>query len=91
MLEIFLYFGFFIVYVVKLLIIFFYMWLLDIYGEVYYSMCMFLVGILLKMGVYGLICINMELLFYVYYLFLFWFGTASRKFRCEAACRRVKI
>lgn len=70
--EILFYFGFFIVYVVKLLIIFLYMWLLDIYGEVYYSICMFLVGILLKMGVYGLIWINMELLFYVYYLFFFW-------------------
>lgn len=71
-LEIILYFGFFIVYVVKLLIIFLYMWLLDIYGEVYYSICMFLVGILLKMGVYGFIWINMELLFYVYFIFFFW-------------------
>lgn len=54
-LEILFYIGFFIVFVVKLLIIFLYIWLLDIYGEVYYSICMFLVGILLKMGVYGLV------------------------------------
>lgn len=71
-LEIIFYIGFFIVFVVKLFIIFLYIWLLDIYGEVYYSICMFLVGILLKMGVYGLIWINMELLFYVYFIFFFW-------------------
>lgn len=71
-LEIIFYIGFFIVFVVKLLIIFLYIWLLDIYGEVYYSICMFLVGILLKMGVYGLVWINMEFLFCVYFIFFFW-------------------
>nr|QUS62726.1 NADH dehydrogenase subunit 4 [Fritillaria taipaiensis] len=61
-LEIIFYFGFLIVYAVKSPIIPLHTWLPDTHGEAHYSTCMLLAGILLKMGAYGLIRINMELL-----------------------------
>nr|YP_009517017.1 NADH dehydrogenase subunit 4 [Cabomba furcata]AYE68040.1 NADH dehydrogenase subunit 4 [Cabomba furcata] len=61
-LEILFYFGFLIAYAVKSPIIPLHTWLPDTHGEAHYSTCMLLAGILLKMGAYGLIRINMELL-----------------------------
>ncbi|KAJ1283740.1 hypothetical protein BS78_03G149400 [Paspalum vaginatum] len=61
-LEILLYFGFLIAYAVKLPTIPLYTWLPDTHGEAHYSTCTLLARILLKMGAYGLIRINMELL-----------------------------
>ena len=61
-LEIILYFGFLIAYTVKLPVIPLHTWLPDTHGEAHYSTCMLLAGILLKMGAYGLIRVNMELL-----------------------------
>ncbi|KAG6540184.1 hypothetical protein Mapa_018475 [Marchantia paleacea] len=61
-LEIIVYLSFLIAYAVKLPIIPFHTWLPDTHGEAHYSTCMLLAGILLKMGAYGLIRINMELL-----------------------------
>nr|MBN8156767.1 NADH-quinone oxidoreductase subunit M [Vibrio vulnificus] len=61
-LEILFYIGFFIAFAVKLPIIPLHTWLPDTHGEAHYSTCMLLAGILLKMGAYGLIRINMELL-----------------------------
>lgn len=61
-LEIPIYLSFLIAYGVKLPIIPFHTWLPDTHGEAHYSTCMLLAGILLKMGAYGLIRINMELL-----------------------------
>nr|QUI76245.1 NADH dehydrogenase subunit 4 [Polyalthiopsis verrucipes] len=61
-LEIILYFGFFIAYAVKSPSLPLHTWLPDAHGEAHYSTCMLLAGILLKMGAYGLIRINMELL-----------------------------
>ena len=46
----------------KLSAIPFHTWLPDTHGEAHYSTCMLLAGILLKMGGYGLIRINMDLL-----------------------------
>nr|YP_009863015.1 NADH dehydrogenase ND4 subunit [Anthoceros punctatus]YP_009863105.1 NADH dehydrogenase ND4 subunit [Anthoceros agrestis]QKD76470.1 NADH dehydrogenase ND4 subunit [Anthoceros punctatus]QKD76560.1 NADH dehydrogenase ND4 subunit [Anthoceros agrestis] len=71
-LEIILYLGFFIAYAVKLLMIPLHTWLPDTHGEVYYSTCMLLAGILLKMGGYGSIRINMELLSHAYSIFVLW-------------------
>jgi NAD(P)H-quinone oxidoreductase subunit 4 len=62
MLEITFYIGFLIAYAIKLPIIPLHTWLPDTHGEAHYSTCMLLAGILLKMGAYGLIRINMELL-----------------------------
>nr|YP_009032918.1 NADH-plastoquinone oxidoreductase subunit 4 [Diplopterygium glaucum]AHA59704.1 NADH-plastoquinone oxidoreductase subunit 4 [Diplopterygium glaucum] len=61
-LEVIIYLGFLIAYAVKLPILPFHTWLPDTHGEAHYSTCMLLAGILLKMGGYGLIRINMELL-----------------------------
>nr|YP_010419677.1 NADH-plastoquinone oxidoreductase subunit 4 [Laportea mooreana]USG53378.1 NADH-plastoquinone oxidoreductase subunit 4 [Laportea mooreana] len=61
-LEILFYIGFFIAFAVKLPIIPLHTWLPDTHGEAHYSTCMLLAGILLKMGAYGLVRINMELL-----------------------------
>ncbi|KAJ1253669.1 hypothetical protein BS78_K210800 [Paspalum vaginatum] len=71
-LEILLYFGFLIAYAVKLPIIPLHTWLPDTHGEAHYSTCMLLAGILLKMGAYGLIRINMELLPHAHCLFSPW-------------------
>nr|QWW93071.1 NADH-plastoquinone oxidoreductase subunit 4 [Cyathodium smaragdinum] len=60
-LEIIIYLSFLIAYAVKLPIIPLHTWLPDTHGEAHYSTCMLLAGILLKMGAYGLIRINMEL------------------------------
>jgi NAD(P)H-quinone oxidoreductase subunit 4 len=68
-LEILLYFGFLIAYAIKLPIIPLHTWLPDTHGEAHYSTCMILTGILLKMGAYSLIRINMELLAHAHYLF----------------------
>nr|UVH66241.1 NADH-plastoquinone oxidoreductase subunit 4 [Eriocaulon alpestre] len=79
-LEILLYFGFLIAYGVKLPIIPLHTWLPDTHGEAHYSTCMLLAGILLKMGAYGLIRINMELLPHAHYVFSPWLviiGTAQ--------------
>nr|YP_009547694.1 NADH-plastoquinone oxidoreductase subunit 4 [Antrophyum semicostatum]AYW16297.1 NADH-plastoquinone oxidoreductase subunit 4 [Antrophyum semicostatum] len=61
-LEVLIYVGFFIAYAVKLPIFPFHTWLPDTHGEAHYSTCMLLAGVLLKMGGYGLIRINLELL-----------------------------
>nr|YP_009537423.1 NADH dehydrogenase subunit 4 [Dioscorea preussii]AYM33520.1 NADH dehydrogenase subunit 4 [Dioscorea preussii] len=71
-LEIIFYFGFLIAYAVKLPIIPLHTWLPDTHGEAHYSTCMLLAGILLKMGAYGLIRINMELLPRAHSLFSPW-------------------
>nr|YP_010459875.1 NADH-plastoquinone oxidoreductase subunit 4 [Gymnospermium scipetarum]YP_010459962.1 NADH-plastoquinone oxidoreductase subunit 4 [Gymnospermium smirnowii]UUC03845.1 NADH-plastoquinone oxidoreductase subunit 4 [Gymnospermium scipetarum]UUC03932.1 NADH-plastoquinone oxidoreductase subunit 4 [Gymnospermium scipetarum]UUC04019.1 NADH-plastoquinone oxidoreductase subunit 4 [Gymnospermium smirnowii] len=71
-LEILFYFGFFIAYAVKLPIIPLHTWLPDTHGEAHYSTCMLLAGILLKMGAYGLIRINMELLPHAHSIFSPW-------------------
>nr|YP_010901481.1 NADH dehydrogenase subunit 4 [Crassula socialis]YP_010901566.1 NADH dehydrogenase subunit 4 [Crassula tecta]YP_011004015.1 NADH dehydrogenase subunit 4 [Crassula mesembrianthemopsis]WIL07060.1 NADH dehydrogenase subunit 4 [Crassula socialis]WIL07145.1 NADH dehydrogenase subunit 4 [Crassula tecta]WPS93193.1 NADH dehydrogenase subunit 4 [Crassula mesembrianthemopsis] len=61
-LEIIVYILFLIAFAVKLPIIPLHTWLPDTHGEAHYSTCMLLAGILLKMGAYGLVRINMELL-----------------------------
>nr|YP_009258643.1 subunit 4 of NADH-plastoquinone oxidoreductase [Coleochaete scutata]ANI25660.1 subunit 4 of NADH-plastoquinone oxidoreductase [Coleochaete scutata] len=61
-LEIILYIGFLIAYCIKLPALPLHTWLPDTHGEAHYSTCMLLAGILIKMGGYGLIRINMELL-----------------------------
>lgn len=71
-LEIILYLGFFIAYAVKLPIFPLHTWLPDTHGEAHYSTCMLLAGILLKMGGYGIIRINMELLPHAHSIFAPW-------------------
>jgi NAD(P)H-quinone oxidoreductase subunit 4 len=71
-LEIIIYLSFILAYAVKLPIIPFHTWLPDTHGEAHYSTCMLLAGILLKMGAYGLIRINMELLPHAHSLFAPW-------------------
>nr|YP_010570914.1 NADH-plastoquinone oxidoreductase subunit 4 [Impatiens platysepala]UZG90776.1 NADH-plastoquinone oxidoreductase subunit 4 [Impatiens platysepala] len=61
-LEIIFYIGFFIAFAVKSPIIPLHTWLPNTHGDAHYSTCMLLAGILLKMGAYGLIRINMEFL-----------------------------
>nr|YP_010241409.1 NdhD [Limonium tetragonum]YP_010241492.1 NdhD [Limonium bicolor]YP_010997483.1 NADH-plastoquinone oxidoreductase subunit 4 [Limonium franchetii]QKN99021.1 NADH-plastoquinone oxidoreductase subunit 4 [Limonium sinense]USS60601.1 NADH-plastoquinone oxidoreductase subunit 4 [Limonium aureum]QTH79372.1 NdhD [Limonium tetragonum]QTH79455.1 NdhD [Limonium bicolor]QUB07516.1 NADH-plastoquinone oxidoreductase subunit 4 [Limonium bicolor] len=71
-LEIIFYIGFLIAFAVKLPIIPLHTWLPDTHGEAHYSTCMLLAGILLKMGAYGLVRINMELLPHAHSLFSPW-------------------
>nr|WAN75884.1 NADH dehydrogenase subunit 4 [Cypripedium flavum]WAN75960.1 NADH dehydrogenase subunit 4 [Cypripedium flavum] len=71
-LEIIFYFGFLIAYAVKSPMIPLHTWLPDTHGEAHYSTCMLLAGILLKMGAYGLIRINMELLAHAHSRFSPW-------------------
>nr|UWM16240.1 NADH-plastoquinone oxidoreductase subunit 4 [Arnebia euchroma]UWM17530.1 NADH-plastoquinone oxidoreductase subunit 4 [Arnebia euchroma] len=71
-LEIIFYIGFFIAFAVKLPIIPLHTWLPDTHGEAHYSTCMLLAGILLKMGAYGLVRINMELLPHAHSIFAPW-------------------
>nr|YP_009581661.1 NADH-plastoquinone oxidoreductase subunit 4 [Glaucidium palmatum]QBK49898.1 NADH-plastoquinone oxidoreductase subunit 4 [Glaucidium palmatum] len=71
-LEIIFYFGFLIAYAVKSPIIPLHTWLPDTHGEAHYSTCMLLAGILLKMGAYGLVRINMELLTHAHSIFSPW-------------------
>eukprot|EP00897_Mesotaenium_endlicherianum_P001214 jgi/Mesen1/111/ME1122523C07622 len=71
-LEVLLYFGFLITYAVKLPAFPLHTWLPDTHGEAHYSTCMLLAGILLKMGGYGLIRLNMELLSHAHSLFAPW-------------------
>nr|QYF09382.1 NADH dehydrogenase subunit 4 [Dianthus juniperinus subsp. kavusicus] len=71
-LEIILYIGFFIAFAIKLPIIPLHTWLPDTHGEAHYSTCMLLAGILLKMGAYGLVRINMELLPHAHSIFSPW-------------------
>nr|YP_009924507.1 NADH-plastoquinone oxidoreductase subunit 4 [Styrax faberi]QNH68263.1 NADH-plastoquinone oxidoreductase subunit 4 [Styrax faberi]QUT09374.1 NADH-plastoquinone oxidoreductase subunit 4 [Styrax faberi] len=71
-LEIIFYIGFFIAFAVKLPIIPLHTWLPDTHGEAHYSTCMLLAGILLKMGAYGLVRINMELLTHAHSIFSPW-------------------
>ena len=61
-LELLLYSGFLIAYAVKLPAFPLHTWLPDTHGEAHYSTCMLLAGILLKMGGYALIRINMDML-----------------------------
>nr|AWI71028.1 NADH dehydrogenase subunit 4 [Thevetia peruviana] len=68
-LEIIFYIGFVIAFAIKLPIIPLHTWLPDTHGEAHYSTCMLLAGILLKMGAYGLVRINIELLSHAHYLF----------------------
>jgi len=71
-LEIIFYIGFLIAFAVKSPIIPLHTWLPDTHGEAHYSTCMLLAGILLKMGAYGLVRINMELLPHAHSLFSPW-------------------
>nr|QWK47137.1 NADH-plastoquinone oxidoreductase subunit 4 [Aphananthe aspera] len=71
-LEMLFYIGFFIAFAVKSPIIPLHTWLPDTHGEAHYSTCMLLAGILLKMGAYGLVRINMELLPHAHSLFSPW-------------------
>nr|YP_009827209.1 NADH-plastoquinone oxidoreductase subunit 4 [Podocarpus neriifolius]YP_010355119.1 NADH-plastoquinone oxidoreductase subunit 4 [Podocarpus macrophyllus]WEF49925.1 NADH-plastoquinone oxidoreductase subunit 4 [Podocarpus macrophyllus var. maki]QIU83743.1 NADH-plastoquinone oxidoreductase subunit 4 [Podocarpus neriifolius]UOK15678.1 NADH-plastoquinone oxidoreductase subunit 4 [Podocarpus macrophyllus]WDR39319.1 NADH-plastoquinone oxidoreductase subunit 4 [Podocarpus macrophyllus] len=71
-LEIVFYLGFFIAYAIKLPVFPLHTWLPDTHGEAHYSTCMLLAGVLLKMGGYGLIRINMELLPHAHSLFSPW-------------------
>nr|YP_009925431.1 NADH dehydrogenase subunit D [Lomatogonium perenne]QNH70595.1 NADH dehydrogenase subunit D [Lomatogonium perenne] len=76
-LEILFYIGFFIAFAVKSPIIPLHTWLPDTHGEAHYSTCMLLAGILLKMGAYGLVRINMEFFFHAHYLFSSWLVIAG--------------
>nr|YP_010403622.1 NADH-plastoquinone oxidoreductase subunit 4 [Odontochilus yakushimensis]UQW83398.1 NADH-plastoquinone oxidoreductase subunit 4 [Odontochilus yakushimensis] len=71
-LEIIFYFSFLIAYAVKSPMIPLHKWLPDTHGEAHYSTCMLLALILLKMGAYGLIRINMELLVHAHSRFSPW-------------------
>ncbi|KAB2037605.1 hypothetical protein ES319_D03G086000v1, partial [Gossypium barbadense] len=71
-LEIIFYIGFLIALAVKSPIIPLHTWLPDTHGEAHYSTCMLLAGILLKMGAYGLVRINMELLPHAHSIFSPW-------------------
>nr|YP_010012272.1 NdhD [Caylusea hexagyna]QOI12699.1 NdhD [Caylusea hexagyna] len=71
-LEIIFYIGFLISFAVKSPIIPLHTWLPDTHGEAHYSTCMLLAGILLKMGAYGLVRINMELLPHAHSIFCPW-------------------
>nr|YP_009584678.1 NADH dehydrogenase subunit 4 [Viola phalacrocarpa]QBL56741.1 NADH dehydrogenase subunit 4 [Viola phalacrocarpa] len=71
-LEILFYVGFLIAFAVKSPIIPLHTWLPDTHGEAHYSTCMLLAGILLKMGAYGLVRINMELLPHAHSTFSPW-------------------
>jgi len=70
--EVLAYLGFLIAYAVKLPAFPLHTWLPDTHGEAHYSTCMLLAGILLKMGGYGFIRINMELLPHAHALFAPW-------------------
>nr|YP_009435365.1 NADH dehydrogenase subunit 4 [Lobelia patula]ATG25367.1 NADH dehydrogenase subunit 4 [Lobelia patula] len=70
--EILLYIGFFFSFAVKSPILPLHTWLPDTHGEAHYSTCMLLAGVLLKMGAYGLIRINMELLPHAHSIFSPW-------------------
>ncbi|XP_047326517.1 NAD(P)H-quinone oxidoreductase chain 4, chloroplastic-like [Impatiens glandulifera] len=63
---------FFIAFAVKSPIIPLHTWLPNTHGEAHYSTCMLLAGILLKMGAYGLIRINMEFLPHAHSIFSPW-------------------
>nr|QGT34493.1 NADH-plastoquinone oxidoreductase subunit 4 [Utricularia amethystina] len=71
-LEIIFYIGFFIAFAVKLPMIPLHTWLPDTHGEAHYSTCMLLAGILLKMGAYGLVRMNMELFPHAHSIFSPW-------------------
>nr|Q85FH5.2 RecName: Full=NAD(P)H-quinone oxidoreductase chain 4, chloroplastic; AltName: Full=NAD(P)H dehydrogenase, chain 4; AltName: Full=NADH-plastoquinone oxidoreductase chain 4 [Adiantum capillus-veneris]AAP29441.2 NADH dehydrogenase subunit 4 [Adiantum capillus-veneris] len=71
-LEVLIYVGFLVAYAVKLPIFPFHTWLPDTHGEAHYSTCMLLAGVLLKMGGYGLIRINLELLTHAHFLLGSW-------------------
>ncbi|CAN6453937.1 unnamed protein product [Victoria cruziana] len=71
-LEIIFYFGFLIAYAIKSPIIPLHTWLPDTHGEAHYSICMLLARILLKMGAYGLVQVNMELLPHAHSIFSPW-------------------
>ncbi|CAN7069921.1 unnamed protein product [Brassica oleracea var. botrytis] len=71
-LEILFYIGFLIAFAVKSPIIPLHTWLPDTLSEAHYSTYMLLAGILLKMGVYGLVRINMELLPHAHSMFFPW-------------------
>nr|AHA59659.1 NADH-plastoquinone oxidoreductase subunit 4 [Lygodium japonicum] len=71
-LEALLYTGFLVTYAVKLPIFPFHTWLPDTHGEAHYSTCMLLAGVLLKMGGYGSIRINMQILSQAHSILSWW-------------------
>nr|YP_010194444.1 Ndh4 [Pallavicinia lyellii]QZZ24667.1 Ndh4 [Pallavicinia lyellii]QZZ24751.1 Ndh4 [Pallavicinia lyellii] len=75
--EVIIYSSFLVAYAAKLPIVPFHTWLPDTHGEAHYSTCMLLAGILLKMGGYGLIRVNMELLPHAHSLFAPWLVAAG--------------
>ena len=84
-LEIIFYMGFLIAFALKSLIPL-HTCLLDTHGEAHYSTCMLLAGILLKMGAYGLVRINMELLSHAHSIFCPWLmllGSISWSTQCK--------
>lgn len=70
--EILIYAGFLIAYAVKLPALPLHTWLPDTHGEAHYSTCMLLAGILLKMGGYGFLRVNVELLPHAHAIFAPW-------------------
>ncbi len=71
-LELLLYLGVLLTYAVKLPALPLHTWLPDTHGEAHYSTCMLLAGILLKMGGYGLIRINLGMLPHAHAIFAPW-------------------
>jgi len=71
-LQILIYLGFLIAFAVKLPAFPFHTWLPDTHGEAHYSTCMLLAGILLKMGGYGFIRINIGMLPDAHQIFAPW-------------------
>ncbi|KAL8128421.1 hypothetical protein V2J09_019883 [Rumex salicifolius] len=93
-LEIIFYIGFLIAFAVKSPIIPLHTWLPDTHGEAHYSTCMLLAGILLKMGAYGLVRINMELLPHAHSIFSPWLmiaGTVQIIYAASASSGQLSI
>lgn len=56
-----------IVFVIKLFVFLLYCWMVNVYIEVYLVVVMFYVGVLLKIGVYGIICFGKGLFLEYFY------------------------
>ncbi|MFS8029262.1 putative NADH:quinone oxidoreductase/Mrp antiporter, membrane subunit [Helianthus anomalus] len=87
-LEIIFYNGFLIAFAVKLPILPLHTWLPDTHGETHYSTCMLLAGMLLKMGAYELIRINMELLPHAHSIFSPWLISFNARHTTNCSSKR---